>query len=245
VIVPTDLPLLARVSNGVSVETLEELLASMKARVGDFHLVLDEHPETTRDGWLACRTGPGTPQRHVRYSIPDALRTLLTQDAESTAIGIGRTIRAALDPARRIDHRTSESRLGQLVAAAFSEIVPTPHGTVDTVEVLLPNPWSGMIAARMRMPPFSSGVTSMDGAFRTVHAVPELTARVDAAIAPTALVNPAIALNSRTVHIVGGMVGLHRRVSPPDAMERLRQMVDLEKALERGIVPLPPQGSAS
>jgi len=237
-IVPTELPMLARVSPNVAEETLEDLLSAIDARVGDFMITMDGRPNAS-DAWLSWRTGPGTRQKHVRYSIPDALRTLLTEDPEATGAGIARTLRAALDPARQLDHRTSEHKVGQLVAAEFSAIVPTPVGTVDTVEVLLPNPWSGMIAARIRLPPFSSGVTSMDGEFRTVHAVPELTARVNAAIAPTALVNPTVGGSGRTIHVVGGIVGLHRRVSQPDAMERLREIVDLERALERGVVPLP------
>jgi hypothetical protein len=232
-------PLLTRTSRDVDPDMLEDLLLSLDARTGPLRI---EHPEGLPPGaaaWLCWDTGCPRRRRGIRYSEHETVKDVLA-DPEKVGRGVRETLIASLDPARQLCIRTSEDRLAALICAAFSELVPNPEGVVDTVDLLMPNPWTGMVAARICMPPFSSGVTSFDNDHRKVHAVPELASRVDASIAPTAMIIPESSSGGPTIRIVGGMVKLHRRVDAPDVMQRMRETIALDRALEIGIVPLPP-----
>lgn len=231
-------PLLTRTSTDVDPDTLEDLLSSFDARTGPLRI---ERPEGLTYGaavWLCWDTAGPRRRRGIRYWEPEAIKDVLT-DPETVGRGVRETLVASLDPARQLCIRTSEDKLAGLICAAFSELVPNPAGVVDTVDLLMPNPWTGMIGARVCMPPFSSGVTSFDNEHRKVHAVPELASRVDGRIAPTAMIIPESSSSGRTIRIVGGMVKLHRRVEAPDMMQRMRETIALDRALEIGVMPLP------
>lgn len=232
------LPLLVRLSPNVDEDLLRSLHGSIHARIGDFHIEMVDDDQSSKAARLKWRTVRGGLWRSVAFHIHDAIRTPMTTDAESVGIGIACTLRAAVDPSRRLDHRTWDGRLAELVCDPVSDEVPTPKGTVDTVEVLLPTPWCGMVASRITMPPFSSGVTSLDNEFRKTHTDLDIIRRVDRAIAPTAMIVPGRSHDGPTVEIVGGTLAMHRRTSPLDAMERLRRSVELERLLELGLRPL-------
>lgn len=235
---PTDhLPLLVRLSPNVHDDLLRSLHDSIHRRIGDFHIDMMGDDRSTRDARLRWRTERGGLWKSIAFHVHDAIRTPMMTDAESVGIGIARTLRAAIDPSRRLDHRTWDGRLAELVCDPASDEVPTPKGTVDTVEVLLPSPWCGMVASRITMPPFSSGVTSADNEFRTTYTDLDIIRRIDRAIAPTAMITPCTGHHGPTVEIVGGTLAMHRRTTPLDAMERLRRSAELERLLELGLRP--------